>query len=147
MNHDPRLPAPDEQEWSAQERALAEERAGLPLGDGDASVRTYRLMAHLLAQPIEEQLPDGFARRVARQVAPAASPLDTRLERGLLGLLVAAMAVAGLVVVAIYGAGWLPALDQGVVGALLAKPWAWALAACLGLSRLSRHWLHHDQPA
>jgi hypothetical protein len=147
MNHDPRLSFSEEHEWSVQERALAEQRAGVPPRHGDASLRPYRLMAHLLAQPLEEQLPPDFARHVARQVAPAARPGDTRLERSLLALLVAAMAVAGLAAVAIYGAGWMPALDQGVLGTLLAKPWAWVLAACLGLSRLSRHWLHHDQPA
>ncbi|MGN2247708.1 hypothetical protein ACFWZ3_13555 [Frateuria sp. GZRR35] len=146
MNHDPHLSPLEEHEWSLQERALADKRAGLAPRDREASSGTYRLMAELLAQPPNEQLPADFARRVARQVSPAPR-LDTRLEHGLLALLVAAMAVAALAVVVIYGASWLPALDQGVIGALLATPWAWVLAACLGLSRLSRHWLHHGQPA
>jgi hypothetical protein len=146
MNHDPRLSPLEEYEWSLQERALADQRAGLSPKEGDASVGTYRLMAHLLAQPPEEQLPADFARRVARQLPPVARR-DTRLERGLLALLLATMAVAGLAVVAIYGAAWLPALDQGVIGTVLAKPWVWVLAACLGLSRMSRHWLHNYQPA
>ncbi|MGN2254695.1 hypothetical protein ACFWZ4_15050 [Frateuria sp. GZRe12] len=146
MNHDPRLSPSEEYEWSLQERALADQRAGLDPTGGDASLGTYRLMAQLLAQPPEDQLPADFARRVARQVQPGAR-LDTRLERGLLGLLVVTMAVAGFAVVVIYGGAWLPALDQGMLGAWLAKPWAWVLVACLGLSRMSRHWLHHDQPA
>lgn len=146
MNHDPRLSPPEEYEWSLQERALADQRAGVDPTDGDASLGTYRLMAQLLAQPPEDQLPADFARRVARQVQPSAR-LDTRLERGLLGLLVVTMAVAGLAVVVIYGGAWLPALDQGVLDALLVKPWAWVLVACLGLSRMSRNWLYHDQPA
>jgi len=151
MNHDPRFPIPDDDdasEWSAQERALADERAGVAPATGHPQLRSYRLMAHLLAQPLNQQLPPDFARRMARQVEPAARPVDTRLERNLLALLAAAMTLAALVAVALYGAQWLPSLDLGATGALLAKPWLWVLAACLGLSRLSRHWwLHHDQPA
>jgi hypothetical protein len=145
MNHDPRFPLPDDdaREWSAQERALAEERAGLAPEAGDPQLRSYRLVARALAQPPDEQLPPDFARRMARQAARVADPADTRLERNLLALLALALALAGLAAVALYGAEWLPALDGGAVGTLLAKPWAWAVAACLGLSRLSRHWLHH----
>lgn len=138
MNHDPRFPSIiDESEWAAQERALADERAGLEPRTGDPRLRSYRLLAHALAQPPQAQLPADFARRVARQVEAPALPADGRLERGLFALL----AVVGLVSAAIYGAAWLPSIDQGAAGALLAKPWPWALAACLGLSRLSRHWL------
>ncbi|UGB38822.1 hypothetical protein [Frateuria soli] len=147
MNHDARLSPLEEREWSLQERALADQRAGRAPRAGDASSDTYRRMAELLAQPPDEQLPADFARRVARRAATAAPPLDGRLERDLFALLVAVMVVAGLAVFAIYGARWLPVLDQGAVGAWLARPWVWALAACLGLSRLSRHWLGHDQPA
>jgi hypothetical protein len=146
MNHDPRFPLPDDdaREWSAQERALAEERAGLAGELSDPQLRSYRLVAHALAQPLDEQLPPGFASRVARQAARAARPVDTGLlERNLLVVLAAAMALAGAAAVALYGTTWLPSLDDGAVGALLTKPWAWALAACLGLSRLSRGWLHH----
>jgi len=150
MNHDPRFPLPDDdaREWSAQERALAEERAGLAPQAGDPQLRSYRLVAHALAQPLDEQLPPDFARRLAQQVERAARPADTRLEGNLLVLLVGAMVLSGLAATLIYGAQWLPSLDQGTAGALLAKPWVWALAACLGLSRLSRHWLQHpDQTA
>jgi hypothetical protein len=150
MNHDPRFSLPDDdaREWSAQERALAEERAGLAPQAGDPQLRRYRLVARALAQPLDEQLPTDFAYRVARQVGQPARPADAHLERNLLALLAAAMALAALAVVLVYGTEWLPSLDQGAVGSLLAKPWIWALASCLGLSRLSRHWcLHHDQPA
>ncbi|MCX7515324.1 hypothetical protein [Frateuria sp. STR12] len=148
MNHDPRFPSPDDEarEWHAQERAFAEERAGLASAQSDPRLRSYRLMAHVLAQSPPEQLPPDFARQMARRVQRA-KPIDTRLERRLLALLVTTMAVAGLAAIVVYGARWLPALDLHLVGAVLATPWAWALAACLGLSRLSRHWLHHDQPA
>lgn len=147
MNHDPRFPLPDDDahEWSAQERALAEERAGLAPEQGEPQLRSYRLVARALAQPLDEQLPPDFARRVARQAAKAARPADTRLERDLLVLLAVAMALAALASTVLYGTQWLPSLDQGALGVLLAKPWAWILAACLGLSRLSRGWLHHPQ--
>lgn len=150
MNHDPRFPLPDDdaREWSAQERALAEERASLAPLRGDPQLRRYRLVAHALAQPLDEQLPTDFAYRMARQVEQAARPAEARLERSLLALLAAVMTLAGLAVVVMYGAQWLPSLDQGWMGALLGSPWAWVLAACLGLSRLSRHWwLHHEQLA
>lgn len=145
MNHDPRFPLPDDdaREWSAQERALAEERAGLAPEAGDPQLRSYRLVAHALAQPLDEQLPPDFASAVARQAARAARPVDARLERNLLVGLAAAMALAALAAAVIYGSQWLPSLDLGMAGTLLAKPWAWALAVCLGLSRLSRGWLHH----
>jgi hypothetical protein len=145
MNHDPRFPASDDdaREWSAQERAVADERAGLAPQASDPQLRAYRLMAHLLAQPLEEQLPADFSRRRAHQVARAPRPADTRLEHNLLALLAGAMILAALAAVALYGDQWLPSLDQGTAGALLAKPWPWALAACLGLSRLSRQWWLH----
>ena len=147
MNHDPRFPLPDDdaREWSAQERALAEEGAGVAPPAGDPQLRSYRLMAHLLAQPLDEQLPPDFAQRVARQVEQGVQPIDTRFERALLGLLAAALVIAGLAVLAMYGSAWLPSLDQGPAGALLSKPWLWALAVCAGLSRLcDRWWLRHD---
>ena len=151
MNHDPRFPFPDddraEREWLAQERALADERAGAGPNAGDPAQRGYRLVAHLLAQPLDAQLPPDFARRVARQVERPARAADTRFERNLLALLAVAMAFAVLVAVVSFGATWLPSLDLEAAGALAAKPWLWALAACLGLSRLSRHWLQHDRMA
>jgi hypothetical protein len=142
MNHEPPFPSSvDENEWAAQERALADLRAGLDPRGGDPRARSYRLLAQVLAQPPQAQLPPDFARRVAQRVQPSAGAADNgRLERWLFVVL----AVVGLGSVAFYGTAWLPSLDQGATGALLARPWLWALAACLGLTRLSRHWLQHD---
>jgi O-antigen/teichoic acid export membrane protein len=143
MKHDPNFPSSEDQahEWSVQERALAAQRAGIDAPAMDTSLRTYQLMAQVLAQPLDAQLPPDFARRVAQQVA---RPVDARLESNLLALLGAAMALAALAAALLYGAQWLPALDGGLVGALLRQPWPWALAACLGLTRLSqRWWLQH----
>lgn len=143
MNHDPRFSrAEEEREWAAQERALAEERAGIASAAGEPTLRSYRLLAHVLAQPLQVQLPPDFARRVARQSAVPARAVDTRLEAALLALLIAAMALATLAAVVRYGGAWWPAFDPGVLGGWLTQPWLWALAACLGLSRLAHHPLH-----
>ncbi|MBP1473727.1 hypothetical protein J7I44_05410 [Frateuria sp. MAH-13] len=145
MSHDPRLPASDEQEWSAQERALAEQRDGAAAAGGDLRLRSYRLVARVLAQPLQEQLPPDFARQVARRAQQAAEPADTRLEQGLLTFLVALMLVAGLVWMLVSGDPWLQSLAPGPLGTLVAEPWMWALAACLAFTRVSRHWwLHRD---
>ena len=149
MNHDPRFPmsddAPPEREWQAQERALADERAGVSPAAGEPQLRSYRLIAHLLAQPPEAQLPPDFARRTARRVEQAVRPVDTRFERNLLVLLAVAMAFAGAFALLRYGAAWLPSLGQGPAGALAAKPWLWALAVCQGLSAwCDRWWLRRE---
>lgn len=149
MKHDSRSPdphdVPDAREWSAQERALAEERAGLGLEAGDAQLRSYRLIARLLAQPPADELPTDFAWRTAQLVERSGAvprPADMRLERNLLALLVAALALAGVAALALYGAAWAPAFEQGAAGALLSKPWLWPLLACMGLSGLfERRWL------
>lgn len=145
MNHDPRLSTSEEHEWSVQERALAEQRAGVDQAGGDPRLRSYRLMARVLAQPPEESLPPDFARQVARLAQRRARPADTRLEQGLLMFLVALMVLAGAIAVLASGVQWLPSLDLGTLGTLVAKPWMWALAVSLGFTRLSRHWwLHRD---
>lgn len=142
MKHDPHAPDFNDPataaEWAAQERALADERAASDPWASDPASRSYRRVAQLLAQPPEEQLPPDFAARIARQVerAPMVRPVEARLEGSLLALLAAAMVVAVL----LYGAAWLPPLEQGTTGALLSKPWVWALALCLGLSRLCDRW-------
>jgi hypothetical protein len=142
MKHDPHAPdfndATTAAEWAAQERALADERLGRDPQAADAASRGYRRIAHLLAQPLDEQLPPDFARQVARQVerAPTVRAVDARLERNLLALL--AVAMIGAMV--LYGSDWLPSLEQGTTGVLLTRPWVWALAACLGLSRLCDRW-------
>lgn len=148
MNHDPRFTSPDgefdPQEWAAQERALAAERAGLPLEEADQTTLGYRWMARALAQPPQERLPADFARRVARQAArttPAAAP-DGRFERNLLALLAAVFALAGVAAVVLYGQAWLPSLDRGAAGAWLSRPWLWVLVACLGLTGLFDRWWH-----
>jgi hypothetical protein len=143
MNHDLRFSrAEDEREWAVQERALAEERAGIAPAAGEPALRSYRLLAHVLTQPLPVQLPADFARRVARRSTVPARAVDTRLEAALLAWLVTAMALAALAAVLRYGGAWLPAFDPGALGRWLAQPWLWTLAACLGLSRLARRPLH-----
>ncbi|MEG3790737.1 hypothetical protein V1318_11475 [Lysobacter sp. CCNWLW3] len=113
MSHTP--PPPDDrpqreaQEWLAQERALREERAGLPIEAGDARVAQYRLLVRALRAPAMEPLPADFAAQVARRVEASAA-LGDRLEQWLLnGLMLALLAVV-VYVVANYGGGWWDAI-------------------------------------
>ncbi|MEI7035981.1 hypothetical protein [Fulvimonas yonginensis] len=147
MNREPRLPDTagefDPLEWAAQERALAEERAGLPPVAGEPRLRSYRLMARVLAQPPQEELPADFAwctAQRAERAAAARRSADARFERNLQLLLVLVFAATGSGALMAYAGAWLPSFDGGAVAGLLARPWLWALAACLGLSRLYDRW-------
>lgn len=124
-------------EWDLQERALREARDG---AQGDApspELAAYRRIAGALRVPPPERLPSNFAFQVAQLAArlPGARRLDTRLELWLVRSLVAAMGVGGVVVAAIYGAGWLHAVQStGAAG------WAATLAACLLLTWGMQGW-------
>ncbi|KRA16270.1 MULTISPECIES: hypothetical protein [unclassified Lysobacter] len=113
MSHTP--PPPDDreqreaQEWLAQERALRDERAGLPMDAGDARVAQYRLLVRALRAPAMEPLPADFAAQVARRVEASAT-LGDRLEQWLLNGLILVMAAVALYVVASYGGAWWDAI-------------------------------------
>lgn len=136
-----------EREWQAQEAAAWQERLGLDAVDGDSRVQRYRALARLLRRPLADALPDDFARRLAQRVAADAGPHtgpDLRFERGMTGALIAAFALAGGIVVALYGREWLPsvvavwpAADAGASRCLL------ALGACVGVSWLLERWHRH----
>lgn len=85
-----------EHEWQLQERALREARAQ---EHGDHALAAYRRIDRALRQPPDERLPSNFAYQVAALAArrPRATGLDLRLERWLLRVLVAAMALGALV--------------------------------------------------
>jgi hypothetical protein len=73
MNHDipPFDDAAREREWLAQENAMRRERLHLdPHGD-DARTKRYRMLARVLRQPLDENLPPDFARQLAAQVGAA----------------------------------------------------------------------------
>ena len=145
MNHDPGAFLPGESarhEWQAQERALADERAGRAPAD-EPRLRAYRLIARAAGQPPTLQLPADFAQRAARAITASqvARADDGRFERNLLLLLGALLGAGGGAVLVQFAPAWLPAF--GTTATLLGSPWPWALAACLGLSALSARWQRH----
>lgn len=148
MSHVP--PPPDDrpqreaQEWQAQERALREERAGLPMDAGDARVAQYRLLVRALRAPAMEPLPADFAAQVVRRVEADAA-LGDRLERWLLNGLILGLAVLALYVVANYGGTWWDAIASPVaqapsglghwlpvLGLCAGATWAWDRLSGLG---------------
>lgn len=143
INHDRKAGFPDdpaEREWQAQERALADVRAGRDADEPQR--RAYRLIARAASQPPSLQLPADFAQRTAHAIASrsvaAAGAGDSRFERNLLWLLTAAMGVAGGVGLLLFAPLWLPAF--GLTAVVLGSPWPWALATCLALSALAGRW-------
>lgn len=138
MKHDPNLHFFDEaaeREWQAQERALADERAGRV---GSEAKRAYRLIARVASEPPSLQLPDDFARRTAQRVGRELQVDDSRFERTLLWLLGATLGLGGGAALAWFASAWLPAF--GTTAAMLDRPGPWALAVCLGLSALAARW-------
>jgi hypothetical protein len=138
-----------EREWRAQEHARQAERLELdPAGD-DARVRSYRVIARALRQPLPETLPDDFSQRVAAQVAtlPAMpAPAGNRFESILLGVLAGIFLVAAAVVLARDEQTWLPALHAMLPPA---DPhtlrWPLAFVGCLALSWLLSQWQRRVQ--
>ncbi|MEJ7746941.1 MAG: hypothetical protein WKF61_09355 [Luteimonas sp.] len=124
-----------ELEWQAQERALREERERSGVPPTDSRIAEYRLIARALRQPLPDLLPADFARDLAARVGHV--PLDTRLERWLMRLLVGAMVMSGLATALIYGAGWWQAVVDSVPQtSATTVNWIFAIAACMGGSWL-----------
>lgn len=133
-------------EWRVQEQALRDERAGTPVAADDARLAEYRLISRALRHPPLDPVPYDFARTVAAR-ATAVAATDDQVERLLLRLLVGVMVVAGLVVGAMYGATWWPA-----VAAVLPLPagellrWGLVLVACAGTTWMLGQVLRSDAP-
>jgi len=127
-------------EWQAQERALREERErnGVqPAGhfSTEPRIAKYRLIARALRQPMPDLLPVDFAQQLAARVGHV--PLDTRLERWLMRLLIGAMAVSGLVAILMYGGGWWQAIVASVPQTSATTiNWIWAVGTCMAGSWL-----------
>jgi hypothetical protein len=139
MNTGPRDTTPTDAarqaaEWQAQEQALRDERAGVPLQAGDARRAEYRLISRALRHPPLDPVPYDFARAVAARAARVADS-DDRLERLLLRVLVGVMVVAGAVIAALYGAAWWPAMAAALplpAGEMLR--WGLAVVACAAVT-------------
>lgn len=128
-----------ELEWQAQERALREERERTDLHStqhlAEPRIAEYRLIARALRQPMPDLLPADFAQQLAARVGHV--PLDTRLERWLMRLLIGAMAVSGIVAIVIYGAGWWQAVIASVPQtSATTLNWIFAVGGCMGSSWL-----------
>jgi hypothetical protein len=128
----------EQREWDAQERALRAEREGSAAA-GDADVAQYRLITRALRAPALDALPKDFATQTAararRQARIANESVEVWLERGLVGLLL----VAGAVAIRAYGVdSWLGVSFSVPEGAALGIQsvlgWSLAVAACVGIS-------------
>ena len=117
----------DEQDWRAQERAIA-----APSGDPRDALLARALRTLPVSQP-----PDGFAAEVAA-LAAAGARVDTEadggLERILLRVLLLLLSRVAAGALAYYGGGWWAAA-RSALGAGAAQ-WAFAGLACLLMSAL-----------
>jgi hypothetical protein len=123
-----------EAEWQAQERALEQERRGVPLDAADPRLAEYRLIARALRNPAMEPMPADLAAQIVQHVE-LVQGLGERVERWLLRLLGIGLAVIAMAAVAMYGASWAPAF-AGLVPRWSASSadWSGILIGCLALS-------------
>ncbi len=137
--NDPSRTDADAREWELQERARSDVRDAIAGDAVPSDFAAYRRIAQALRTPPPERLPSNFAFQVAQLAArmPKARRLDTRLEQWLMRGLVTVMGIGGVVVAAVYGAGWLQALESTGAGA---AGWAAAVAACLLLTWAMQGW-------
>lgn len=139
-------PAVIEREWQLQERALHEERLGLPGRGENARLSRYRQLSRALRQPLDEALPENFADQVMRRIETAAaeaSERDRRFERGLVAALVAVFGLAIGAMIAIIGLDWLQPLAS--IAKPLASQWLLALLACVAVSQAFGGWRGHTR--
>ena len=140
--HDPDQLGPDqannERDMRLQEEAERAEREQRTPG-GDPRVDRYRMVVRALRQPLEPQLPDDFAMRVA---AKAMRRTGHTFEDALVVALLLAMGVLALLFIG-------PALVKGaqeiVRVAAPSLPWHLLLtaAACIGVVwAADRGWMH-----
>jgi hypothetical protein len=123
-----------EAEWQAQERALDQERRGVPLDAADPRLAEYRLIARALRNPAMEPMPADLAAQIVQHVSVARG-LGEAMERWLLRVLGIGLALAAAVVVAVYGASWAPAFaDLMPRWSNSSADWSGVVIGCLALS-------------
>lgn len=118
MNHEPPSDNAMEREWALQEQAVQAERLGLDTRD--TRLQRYRAIARALRQPLDDNLPPGFASQMARQVSRRTA--DTmRLELYLSWTLLGTLAAVLISLMVHY---------SGLLQSWLSNPWLVALAIC-----------------
>jgi len=128
-----------EDEWQAQERALEQERRGVPGNEGTSRERRYRVLARVLAEPSVAQLPVDFAATVAREARTldaAQEAREQRFEKRLIVTLWSVLALAVVVVAALYGEQLAALLRPGQASSPSAAPWLFVLLGAIGMSYL-----------
>lgn len=123
-------------EWQAQERAVEQERRGLPLDPEDPRLAEYRLIARALRTPAMDPPPFDLTAQIVRHVERA-QQFGERVEAWLLRGLGLVLAVAAAVAVTLYGANWVPAFAE-LWPSLSSEATGWGtlLVGCLGVSGL-----------
>jgi hypothetical protein len=130
-------PPSAEQEWAAQERAEHEERLGLAPKAVEPRVAQYRLIARVLSEPVDDEVPAGFAAGVAARVGVASQPADDQFDRWFQRGLFALLALAAIAFVVRALAALTNGDDRHAVPAV---EWAYAIGACIALSFLIDIW-------
>ena len=96
-----------EQEWQAQERALAEERLGI--ASGTARDSSYHVLARALLHPPINPIPADFAAKTAAKVLLNAGSADERFEVWLQYIAIALLLLAGTVAAVRFSNIWIQA--------------------------------------
>jgi hypothetical protein len=135
-------------EWEAQERAFRDERRGVAQNDDDSDaelVAQYRLVDRALRKPPVDPIPNDFAYRTAAWVEKLAEAADDRFESSLQRALIAALVVASIATIVLFGKDWLPAFVTPLrQSSELNSPglanWSVVVAICVGLSWAVERW-------
>jgi hypothetical protein len=130
MNHTPQPPRNDaeEREWRMQERAA--EAARLEAKPDDASPAPYDAIVRELRQPLDEKLPDDFARHVVGLAQRRAS-VNMYFELALSWMLCGTLMLMLAGVAMYFRASWLKLTESVLPLRALSNDWIVTLAACL----------------
>lgn len=125
---DPRI---DPEEWQAQEAAL---RAALSGQRAAPDAADYLRIAQAIASAPQSGPPMRFARDVTLRIARH----DAGIERWVSRVLLALLALAVLVIGAMFGPAWWGAIKQSA--GPTASGWLLVVAGCVGVSWLAGRW-------
>lgn len=121
----------DDTEWQAQERSMRAVSGSDPAGM-DSTTESYRIVAEALISNPRSEPPADFAASITARIAEH----ESRLERALWQVLLAAFAVAAIVTAVLYGNEWIQALHR--LPGTHALGWVLVTVTCIALSWLPR---------